>query len=84
MRTPRELGAVIRQARLDARMSQQDLAARAGVSRPWLSELEKGKRTAEIGLVLRLLAAAGLSMQIDTATESRPAWDSETDDEGRG
>ena len=58
IRTPTELGAAVRQARRDLGLSQQELAARARVSRQWLSELEGGKRTAELGLVLRVLHTA--------------------------
>jgi transcriptional regulator with XRE-family HTH domain len=38
-------------------MTQTDLAARARVSRRWLSDLESGKPTAEIGLVLKVVDA---------------------------
>ncbi len=41
-------------------MTQVELAAAAGVSRRWLSNLEAGKATAEVGLVLRILHALGL------------------------
>ena len=83
VRTARELGAVVRQARLDARMSQEGLAEKAGVSRPWLSELETGKRTAEVGLVLRVLSAAGLTLYVDRASSSSPSWDL-PEGQGRG
>lgn len=62
IRTPRDLGASVRQARRDLHLSQSDLAATAGVSRQWLSALERGKRTAELGLVLRVIDAAGLTL----------------------
>ena len=41
-----------------------ELARRAGVSRQWLIELERGKQTAEVSLVLRTLAAAGLQIDV--------------------
>lgn len=47
-------------------MSQSDLADAAGVSRQWLSALERGKRTAEIGLVLRVLDTVGLTLVATT------------------
>ncbi len=62
--TPRELGAVLRQARTDAGLTQAVLAERAGVSRPWLSELEGGKRTAEIGKTLAVANALGLAFTV--------------------
>ena len=43
IRTPRDLGLAIRRARADRGWTQADLADRANVGRPWLSELEGGK-----------------------------------------
>lgn len=46
IQTTRMFGAVIRGARKDRGLSQAELAAKAGVGQPWLSELEEtGKRT---------------------------------------
>lgn len=64
VRTPSALGALIRARRRELKLDQATLAARAGVSRPWLSAVEKGKPTAELGLVLRTLAALGLILDI--------------------
>jgi HTH-type transcriptional regulator / antitoxin HipB len=55
-----DLGLYLRETRLAASMTQAQLAARAGVSRRWLSDLEAGKPTAEVGLVFRVVAALGL------------------------
>lgn len=57
--TPRDLGRYVREQRRAARLNQTDLAARASVSRRWLSDLEAGKPTAEVGLVLRVITALG-------------------------
>jgi HTH-type transcriptional regulator / antitoxin HipB len=57
---PRDLGLYVRQRRQDNRYSQERLARAAGVSRRWLSDLEAGKPTAEIGLVLNTLHALGV------------------------
>ncbi len=46
-------------------MTQTNLAAAAGVSRRWLSDLEAGKATAEIGLILRTLQALGLALDAE-------------------
>lgn len=56
----RDLALFVRDRRRDLGMTQADLAAAAEVSRRWLSALEAGKPTAEIGLVLRTLHALGL------------------------
>ena len=50
-------------------LSQAQLAERAGVSRKWLSEFERGKATAELGLVLRLLESLGLRVTIELAAQ---------------
>jgi HTH-type transcriptional regulator/antitoxin HipB len=50
-------------------LSQGDLAVRAGVSRPWISYLEGGKPTIELGRVLRVLEALDLVLQIHTGAE---------------
>ena len=56
----RDLGLYVRERRRDLGRNQTDLAAAARVSRRWLSDLEAGKATAEIGLVLRTLDALDL------------------------
>lgn len=58
----RDLGLAVRQARQDRGQTQAELAAAAGVSRRWLSDLEAGKATAEFGLILRTLDALGLGL----------------------
>jgi HTH-type transcriptional regulator/antitoxin HipB len=54
----------VRGQRLGAGLTQAQLAARAGVSRQWVSELEHGKPTAELGLVLALLDTLRLSLDV--------------------
>ena len=61
----RDLGLYARDRRRDLAMTQTNLAAAAGVSRRWLSDLEAGKATAEIGLVLRTLQALGLALDAE-------------------
>lgn len=62
IRTSKAFGSAIRRARKDQGLSQVELAARAGVGRPWLSELETGKRTAELGRALSVLSALDLAV----------------------
>lgn len=56
-RTPAELGATVRGLRTERGLSQQALAEQAQVSRRWLIEFEHGKARAELGRVLRVIAA---------------------------
>lgn len=60
--TTRAFGSAVRRARTSQGLSQMELAARAGVGRPWLSELETGKRTAELGRALSVLSALDLAI----------------------
>jgi y4mF family transcriptional regulator len=68
--SPRDLGLYVRDRRRDLAMTQTDLASAAQVSRRWLSNLEAGKATAEIGLTLRTLHALGLVLDAHLAEES--------------
>ena len=43
MRTPVELGLILRGRRKDLGLNQEALAQQAGVSRQWVVEVEKGK-----------------------------------------
>ncbi|MBX3492582.1 MAG: type II toxin-antitoxin system Y4mF family antitoxin [Parvibaculum sp.] len=58
----RRLGEVIRAARTLYNLSQQELADMAGVGRRFVSELENGKATLEIGRVLTVCAALGIDL----------------------
>lgn len=60
-----DLAAVVRGRRLRAGLSQEQVAASTGVSRQWVGELERGKPTAELGLVLGLLDALELNIELD-------------------
>jgi len=65
IRTPIDLGAVIRDRRTKLHLDQKSLAAKVGVSRQWIVEVEKGKPRAEIGLVLRTIEALGINLAVD-------------------
>jgi HTH-type transcriptional regulator/antitoxin HipB len=72
IRTPADLGALIRSTRKKLRLDQSTLARKIGVSRLWLVEIEKGKPRAEIGLILRALDALHVNLTATTvATRSR-------------
>lgn len=64
IQTSTAFGSAIRRERRDRGLSQADLAKRAGVGRPWLSELETGKRTAELGRALLVLSALDLAVTL--------------------
>jgi predicted nucleotidyltransferase/DNA-binding XRE family transcriptional regulator len=56
----------IRQARLDANLSQVDLAARAGTSQSALARYETGAALPTVPTLERLLAACGRRLEIQT------------------
>jgi len=67
IRTPRELGAFVRDVRKRRGMTQAQLAERARVSRTWMVDLEAGKRTLEIGLVMSVLDILGIIIDLGQA-----------------
>lgn len=64
IRTPRDLGLIIRERRRALGLEQQELADRVGVSRQWVVGVEKGKPRAAAGLLLKTLTALGLALDV--------------------
>ena len=60
-------GEALRRARREQGLSQAALAEKAGCSQRFVSELERGKATAELGKALQLMQTLGLSLQIRSA-----------------
>lgn len=60
VRTARDLGAAVRDARLRKGWTQAEFADRIGVSRQWVIALEQGKASAELGTALRAVAILGM------------------------
>jgi ribosome-binding protein aMBF1 (putative translation factor) len=63
-----QLGELVRSARTAAQRSQSDIAAQAGVGRRFVGELESGKSTLEIGRVLAVCGAAGVTLTASTGS----------------
>jgi HTH-type transcriptional regulator/antitoxin HipB len=68
VRTPKDLGALIRDRRRRLGLDQRELAERVGVSRQWIIEAERGKPGAPVGLLLRTLDALGVMLAVDDGT----------------
>ena len=68
IRTPIDLGALIRERRKALRLDQKTLAEKVGVSRQWIVDVEQGKPRLEIGLVLRTADALGIVLTVDQPT----------------
>jgi HTH-type transcriptional regulator/antitoxin HipB len=76
VRTPTDVGLLVRDRRRALGLDQRALAERVGVSRQWVIGLEKGKRRAELALVLRTLEALGIGLRTDEpahAASTEPA-----------
>ncbi len=57
-----DFGNIVRAERRARGLTQAEFAAEMGVSRKWLSEVENGKDTAEVGLILMVLRKMGLDL----------------------
>ncbi len=68
IRSARDLGLLVREARHARQFTQAQLAAKAGVGRDWIIALEKGNRGAEMGRVLRTLRVLECAVEIGYKT----------------
>lgn len=62
--SPSDIGWRVRQKRKEDGLNLGDAAALCGVGYRFLSELENGKPTAELGKMLQVLAGLGLEVYI--------------------
>ena len=67
LRSPMDFAVLVHQRRRELKLSQSELARRAGTSREWIVDLEKGKPRVPLSLVLRALRA--LQIAIVTAED---------------
>ena len=84
------IGSEIASRRKTARLSQIELARKAGISRATLEALENG-RSGELGFskISKILAVLGLELRVQDAKAKRPTLDellseNERDDQGLG
>ena len=62
-------GSMIRAARLERKMPQQELAERLGVSRQTVSTLEKGDAAVAIGTVFEAAAIVGIPLLAESTSD---------------
>lgn len=62
--TPDDLARAIRAARIERGLTQDALALASGTGRRFIVELESGKPTVRLALVLSVLAALGLRIEL--------------------
>jgi y4mF family transcriptional regulator len=58
-----EVGRIIATARRHRKLTQAELARALGTTQGWVSEVEQGKETAQIGKVLRVLSYLGVRLR---------------------
>jgi y4mF family transcriptional regulator len=61
-----DIGAVIRKKRKDDGLTLADAAALCGVGYRFMSDVENGKATVQLGKVLQVLNALGLDVYIES------------------
>ncbi len=70
IRTARDIGILIKEARNRRELSQAALAKLINTTQTWVSWIENGKPGAEIGSVLLALTTLGVEMNFDLPTSS--------------
>lgn len=70
-----QLGAALRNARIEAGLTQDELGSRAGVSRQLVSRVESGSSRGEVGRVAQVAAALGYRLTIVPRKPSKPTDD---------
>lgn len=65
IRTIGDLGAIIREERRAQGLTQTELAGFSGVGLTFISNLENGKQTAEVGKVLQVVETLGLDLYVE-------------------
>lgn len=71
VRTPGDLGAVIRDRRRQLKLNQAAFAKRIGVSRYWVIMIERGHPRAALSLALRAVDALGIQLDASVRQTSR-------------
>lgn len=66
------LGTLVRAARLAQGFTRDGLANATGFSAKFISQVEAGKQTAQIGKVFRLLAELGITLHAQTSIDIPP------------
>ena len=82
IRSPQQLGAALRAARKQLKLTQPQLALAAGVGVRFIVELEAGKPTVRLENVLRVIDALGGEIQLNGLPAAAGAGQDEDRDRG--
>ena len=77
-----DLGEAIAEIRAARALTQEQLAAQAGLSRTWLAKLERGRSTRMVDLLVRILRSLGATIVVEF--DDRQPSGSESPDTHRG
>lgn len=69
--SPKDIGQRVRERRKQAGLTLKEAAGLAGVGVRFLSELERGKSTLQIGLAIEVLQLFGLELHVQARGETR-------------
>lgn len=64
MMSSKKLGQLIRKRRKETGLSQTDLALVSGTGVRFISDLENGKETCQLGKILKVVSNLGLEMEL--------------------
>ncbi|WP_345814065.1 helix-turn-helix domain-containing protein [Paraburkholderia sp. PREW-6R] len=64
-----ELGELVRASRLAQGLTRDDVATSTGLSPKFITHIEAGKSTAQIGKVLQLLSELGISLRAQVSVD---------------
>ncbi len=64
------MGAALRERRRELNLTQEDLALSIGVHRKVIGQLERGKNTVRLEIVLNVARALGLNVGVEARGES--------------
>jgi DNA-binding XRE family transcriptional regulator len=67
--SPSALGSALRESRRGLKITQDDLALAIGVNRKVIGQLEGGKQTVQLDIVLRAARALGLNIGVEARGE---------------
>lgn len=74
IKSPQELGLLIRAARKHQKVRMDDVAGSAGVGPVFVREVERGKETVQLGRVMKILAELGIELKADVSDDVMPTF----------
>lgn len=81
LKTIKDFGLALREARRSKHLTQSELAAKIGTNQEWISSFETGRiDNPSLGTILRAFAALGINLSADTYLRPTPDGSLDTGD----